>query len=87
MCIPFRCTPRTSTQIAVRLPDEMVSELDELIAAGEAPSRASVIEQALRRELRRYLAERDLRILEQACEDEELLAATDWAAKRFALGD
>lgn len=76
-----------SIQIAVRLPDHMVSELDELIASGEAPSRASVIEQALRRELRRYLAERDIRILEQAGEDEELLAATEWAAKRFTLDD
>ena len=76
-----------SIQIAVRLPDHMVSELDDLIASGEASSRASVIEQALRRELRRYLAERDLQILEQAGEDEELLAATEWAAKRFALGD
>ncbi len=76
-----------STQIAVRLPDDMVSELDALIAAGEAPSRASVIEQALRRELRRYLAERDLQILKEAGEDEELLAATEWAANRFASGD
>lgn len=76
-----------STQIAVRLPDAMVQELDKLVAEGAAPSRASVVEEALRRELRRYLAERDLRILEQAGEDEELLAATDWAAKRFSLGD
>ena len=76
-----------STQIAVRLPDAMVQELDKLIAEGAAPSRASVIEDALRRELRRYLAERDIRILEQAGEDEELLAATAWAAKRVALDD
>lgn len=76
-----------STQIAVRLPDAMVQELDKLIAEGAAPSRASVIEDALRRELRRYLAERDIRILEQAGEDEELLAATEWAAKRVALDD
>jgi Arc/MetJ-type ribon-helix-helix transcriptional regulator len=76
-----------STQIAVRLPDEMVSELDELIATGEAPSRASVIEQALRRELRRYLAERDLRILEATGEDIDLMAATDWAVKNFSMDD
>lgn len=76
-----------SIQIAVRLPDHIVNELDALVASGDAPSRASVVEEALRRELRRYLAERDLRILEQAGEDEELMAATDWAAKRFSLGD
>ena len=67
-----------SIQIAVRLPDHMVHELDALVASGEAPSRASVVEEALRR---------DLRILEQSGEDEELMAATDWAAKRFSLGD
>lgn len=76
-----------STQIAVRLPESMVEELDSLIAAGEAPSRASVIEQALRRELRRHLAERDLRILESAGEDEELNTATAWVADRFRLDD
>lgn len=76
-----------STQIAVRLPDEMVQQLDRLVAEGTAPSRASIVEEALRRELRRHLAERDLRILEQSGEDEELLAASDWAAKRFTLDD
>ena len=76
-----------STQIAIRLPDDMVSELDSLVAAGEASSRASVIERALRRELRRHLAERDLRILEASSEDGELNAATAWVAERFRLDD
>ena len=70
-----------STQIAVRLPDVMVSELDELIATGKAPSRASVIEQALRRELRRYLYEREAKILADAEPDPELDAWVSWAAK------
>ena len=34
-------------QIAVRLPDEMVEFLDRLVAEGQAPSRAAVVEQAL----------------------------------------
>ena len=76
-----------STQIAIRLPDDMVSELDSLVAAGEASSRASIIEQALRRELRRHLAERDLRILEATGEDEELNAATTCVAEHFRLDD
>ena len=67
-----------STQIAVRLPDEMVSELDELIATGEATSRASVIEQALRRELRRYLYEREAKILASTEPDPELDAWISW---------
>jgi metal-responsive CopG/Arc/MetJ family transcriptional regulator len=44
-----------TTQIAVRLPDELVGELDSLIAAGGDTSRSSVVEAALRRELRRRL--------------------------------
>lgn len=70
-----------STQIAVRLPDDMVAKLDELIAAGGAPSRASVIEQALRRELRRYLYEREAKILAGTEPDPELDAWVSWAAK------
>jgi len=76
-----------SIQIAVRLPDDMVHELDNLVATGTAPSRASVVEEALRRELRRYLAERDLAILESEGEDDDLLVTTDWATKRFQLDD
>lgn len=76
-----------SIQIAVRLPDDMVHELDKLVAAGTAPSRASVVEEALRRELRRHLAERDLAILESEGEDDGLLVTTDWATTRFPLDD
>ena len=61
-----------STQIAVRLPDHMVQELDQLVADGTAPSRASVVEEALRRELRRYLYEREAKILANAEPDPEL---------------
>jgi Arc/MetJ-type ribon-helix-helix transcriptional regulator len=43
-------------QIAVRLPDSTVEQLDQLVAAGDAPSRASVIERALAREFRRLIA-------------------------------
>ena len=41
-----------SIQIAVRLPDQLVNSLDELVISGAARSRASVIERALLRELR-----------------------------------
>jgi len=41
-----------SIQIAVRLPDQLVNSLDELVDSGVARSRASVIERALLRELR-----------------------------------
>jgi Arc/MetJ-type ribon-helix-helix transcriptional regulator len=55
-----------STQIAVRLPDDMVQFLDQLVADGKAPSRASVVERALAREFRRLIAARDAAILAAA---------------------
>lgn len=47
-----------STQIAVRLPDDMVAYVDELVAAGE-PSRAAVVTKALVRYRRQLQAEQD----------------------------
>jgi Arc/MetJ-type ribon-helix-helix transcriptional regulator len=55
-----------TTQIAVRLPDELVAFLDGEVAAGEAPSRAAVVARALERERRRRLAEDDARLLTDA---------------------
>jgi len=52
-----------STQIAVRLPDELVAELDSLVQSGEEPSRASIVEMALLRELRRRVWAREVAIL------------------------
>ena len=52
-----------STQIAVRLPDELVAELDSLVQSGEEPSRASIVETALVRELRRRVWVREVAIL------------------------
>jgi Arc/MetJ-type ribon-helix-helix transcriptional regulator len=70
-----------SIQIAVRLPDATVRELDELVAAGQAPSRASVIERALAREFRRLLAARDATILAGADADPEMDSLADFAAR------
>lgn len=51
-----------STQIAVRLPDDVVAYLDELVRGG-AGSRASVVRRALLEHRQRLLAERDAEIL------------------------
>ncbi len=48
-----------STQIAVRLPDEMVAFLDHTVAMGKAPSRAALVASAVEREMRRLAAEQD----------------------------
>ena len=68
-------------QIAVRLADETVQRLDELVAQGDAPSRASVIERALAREFRRLLAQRDAAILAAAGADADLDALARYAAR------
>ncbi|WP_293315988.1 YlcI/YnfO family protein [Mycobacterium sp.] len=52
-----------STQIAVRLPDEIVAFIDDEVKAEHARSRAAVVLRALERERRRRLAERDAEIL------------------------
>jgi Arc/MetJ-type ribon-helix-helix transcriptional regulator len=51
-----------STQIAVRLPDELVGYLDALVAEG-AGSRAAVVAAAVEAHRRRRLAERDADLL------------------------
>lgn len=53
-------------QITVRLPDATVEFLDRLVAEGQATSRASVVERALAREIRRQIAARDAAILAAA---------------------
>jgi Arc/MetJ-type ribon-helix-helix transcriptional regulator len=68
-------------QIAVRLPDDTVQRLDRLVAAGEAPSRASVIERALAREFRRLLAERDAAILAALGPDADMDGLAEYAAR------
>lgn len=52
-----------SIQIAVRLPDDLVRFVDELVASGQARSRAAVVTNALERERRRAIAARDAEIL------------------------
>jgi Arc/MetJ-type ribon-helix-helix transcriptional regulator len=74
-----------SIQIAVRLPDDLVRSLDELVAQGEANSRASIVERALRRELRNraYAREAALRASNpELFEDPELDAVAEWASRQ-----
>jgi Arc/MetJ-type ribon-helix-helix transcriptional regulator len=52
-----------STQIAIRLSDDMVAFIDDLVRRGDAGSRAAVVSRALERERRRKVAERDATIL------------------------
>ena len=70
-----------SLQIAVRLPDSTVEQLDKLVAAGHAPSRASVIERALAREFRRLIAERDAAILAGSGPDHDMDSLAAYVAR------
>lgn len=77
-----------TTQITVRLPDDLVQFTDMLVSAGQAGSRAEVVTSALTNERRRLAAERDAEIYAAAGEDPELAAFHTWAAaNRPELGD
>jgi Arc/MetJ-type ribon-helix-helix transcriptional regulator len=67
---------RMSTQIAVRLPEELVAYVDEAVAAGRARSRADLVARLLARDARRHRAEQDLARLARkgALRDAETLA-------------
>ncbi len=68
-----------STQIAVRLPDDIMAFLDETVARGETPSRAAVISRALERE---RAAAQDVRILRQVRPHDDLDDLVEWNASR-----
>lgn len=70
-----------STQIAVRLSDDMVAFIDELISQGEGTSRAAVVSRALERERRRKIAERDADILASRPADADMDRLAKFAAR------
>jgi Arc/MetJ-type ribon-helix-helix transcriptional regulator len=68
-----------SKQIAVRLSDELVEFVDELVESGAERSRAAVVSRALERERRRAIAARDAEILAQSGPDPELAGLAEHA--------
>ncbi len=76
-----------STQIAVRLPDELVAFLDRAVASGKAPSRAAVVTAALERELRRQAAEADASLLATQGPADDLDELVSWTAGHVEVGD
>ncbi len=69
-----------STQIAVRLSDDLVAFVDDLVRHGDATSRAAVVSRALERERRRKVAERDAAILARAGTDPDFDSLARYAA-------
>jgi len=68
-----------STQIAVRLPDELVEFVDEIVGSGAQRSRAAVVTRALERERRRAIAAHDAQILARSGPDPELAGLAEHA--------
>ncbi|MDW5598728.1 ribbon-helix-helix domain-containing protein [Conexibacter stalactiti] len=69
-----------SKQIAVRLPDELVDFVDEIVRSGAERSRAAVVIRALERERRRAVAARDAEILARSGPDPDLAGLAGYAA-------
>ena len=76
-----------STQIAIRLPEEMVAFLDKAVAEGKAASRAALVGVALEREMRRQAAENDAAIMREQGPGDELDALVTWTTSHLDLVD
>jgi Arc/MetJ-type ribon-helix-helix transcriptional regulator len=70
-----------TTQIALRLPDEVVEFVDAQVSSGAAKSRADFVGRAIRREQRRLAADRDAEIYARFGEDPELHGLADYSAR------
>ena len=76
-----------TTQIAVRLPDEMVRFLDRSVASGKAASRAALVAAALEREMRVQAAHQDVQTLETKGTVDDLDDLVAWSVGRAKLDD
>jgi Arc/MetJ-type ribon-helix-helix transcriptional regulator len=70
-----------SKQIAVRLPDELVAFVDEVVESGAERSRAAVVTRAPARAQRRAIAARDAKILSRTGPDPELRGLAEHAVR------
>ena len=72
-----------STQIAIRLPDELVAHLDDQVRKGAAGNRTELIRSLLAREMHRADLEAELEILAQPWDDpDDLAGLAAWAGRR-----
>lgn len=72
-----------STQIAVRLPDDVVAYLDRAVAEGRAPSRATLVTRALERQMRADAARTDAAILTETGADDDLDDLVAWSSQHL----
>jgi Arc/MetJ-type ribon-helix-helix transcriptional regulator len=71
-----------STQIAVRLSDDLVEFVDAVVDSGAERSRAAVVTRALERERRRAIAARDAEIYARSGPDADLDGFVEFTAAR-----
>jgi Arc/MetJ-type ribon-helix-helix transcriptional regulator len=76
-----------TTQIAVRLPDEMVRFLDRSVASGKAASRAALVAAALEREMRLQAAQQDVQTLKKKGTADDLDELVSWSVAHATLDD
>jgi Arc/MetJ-type ribon-helix-helix transcriptional regulator len=79
--IPNRYRFGMTKQIAVRLPDDLVGFLDDLVASGDEVSRASIVIRALKREKRRLATLKDVEILKRLGPDHDLDSLAEWSRR------
>lgn len=68
-------------QIAVRLPEDLVAFVDDVVGTGAEPSRAAVVTRALERERRRVVAQRDAEILAAGAPPRDLTDLAEHVAR------
>lgn len=76
-----------TTQIAVRLPDELVNFLDRSVAEGIAASRAALVRRAVEREMLRQVASANVTILSAQGTADDLDALVAWPAVNSIFED
>lgn len=76
-----------TTQIAVRLPDEIVAFLDRAVADGKASSRAAVVTSALERHMRLLMAQADSDLLQALGTEDDLDPVVRWTAAHVTIQD
>lgn len=76
-----------TTQIAVRLPDELVHFLDQSVAAGVVTSRAAMVSRAVEREMRHQAAVADAATLVAQGAQDDLDDVVAWTAATASFED
>ena len=71
----------------MRLPDELVEFVDDIVGSGSERSRSAVVARALERERRRAIAARDVEILVRSGPDPKLDGLAEYAAGRSTACD